>query len=269
MADIAIIGLGILPGGHLTREAEDALRRCNEVLYLDAGIATQAWLATLCPKATSLFDTTYAEGQPRLPGYRDMTVRVLDAAMDHAPVGFAIAGHPTVGVTASGLVSRAAARLGLEVAVLPGISAMDSLCAHLMLDPVVEGLQMFEATDLLLRRRPVHNDMPALVWQVGTVESRLYTANPSRPERFARLRTHLLTFYPPEHPATAVHAAPHPLVPTSSWTFPLGGIEAEAERLHAAITLYIPPLTRRPIADTGLLADLDRPEHLRRMTRSG
>ena len=267
MADIAIVGLGILPGGHLTREAEEALRRCKEILYLDAGIATQAWLETLCPTATSLFGTTYSEGRPRLPGYHDMAARVLDAAMDHPPVGFAINGHPTVGVTAASLVARGAAQFDLDVAVLPGISAMDCLFAHLMLDPVVEGLQMFEATDLLLRRRPVHNDVPVLIWQVGTVESRLYTASPSRPERFSRFRAHLLTFYPADHPVTAVHASSHPLVPTTSWRFPLGGIEAEAERLHAGITLYLPALARRPISDTDLLADLDRPAHLRRVTR--
>ncbi len=265
--DITIVGLGILPGGHLTREAEDALRRCNEILFLDAGIATRAWLETYCPKVTSLFATTYVEARARLPGYREMAVQVLDAALDRAPVGFAINGHPTVGVTASALVARAAGALGLDVAVLPGISAMDCLLAELMLDPVVEGLQMFEATDLLLRQRPMQNDVPALIWQVGTVETSLHTERPSRPERFRRLRAHLLTFYPPEHPATAVHASSHPLVPTASWTFPLGRIEAEADRLHAAVTLYLPPLGRRPIADTDLLADLTRPDHLKRVTR--
>ena len=267
MADIVIVGLGIQPVAQVTREAEEVLRRCTEVLYLDAGIATRAWLETLCPKATPLFATTYSEGAPRLAGYHDMAARVLDAALDHAPVGFAIQGHPMVGVTASGLVARAAGHLGLTVQVQPGISAMACLFAELRLDPVVDGLQMVEATDLLLRKRPLQNDMPALIWQIGTVESTLYTARPSRPERFARFRQHMLAYYPADHPVTAVSASTHPIVPTASWTFALGEIADEADRLHPAVTLYVPPVMRRPITDPDLLATLDQPAHLRRITR--
>ena len=43
MADIYILGLGILNVDHMTRETERVLRRCSEVLYVDTGVATQAF----------------------------------------------------------------------------------------------------------------------------------------------------------------------------------------------------------------------------------
>jgi len=266
MADIYILGLGILNVDQVTREAERALRRSNEVLYLDTGVATQAWLESLCPQVTPLFGSSYAEGGARLQGYHHMAAKVLEAALSHPPVSFALQGHPVVGATAPGLVARAAEVLGLEVEVLPGISAMDCLFAELMLDPVVDGLQIFEATDLLLRRRPLQADVPALIWQVGAVESCLYTARTSRPERFARLRSYLLEYYPPEHRVIAVHAATHPLSATERHEFAVGEIEAQAHLLHAGVTLFVPALGRRPIVDTVLLEKLGSETHLRRIT---
>jgi uncharacterized protein YabN with tetrapyrrole methylase and pyrophosphatase domain len=266
MVDIYILGLGILNIDHVTREAERALRRSNEVLYLDTGVATQTWLESLCPKVTPLFSENYVERGARLSGYHHMAAKVLEAALSHPPVSFALQGHPVVGATAPGLVVRAAELLGMKVKVLPGISAMDCLFAELLLDPVVDGLQIFEATDLLLRQRPLQTDAPALIWQVGAVESCLYKARGSRPERFSRLRGYLLEYYPPEHPVTALHAATHPLAATERHTFPLGEIEAQARLLHAGVTLFVPALGRRPIVDTSLLEVLDSEAHLWRIT---
>ena len=42
MTDLWIAGLGVRAVNQVTREAERALRASREVLYLDAGVATQA-----------------------------------------------------------------------------------------------------------------------------------------------------------------------------------------------------------------------------------
>ena len=267
MPDIHILGLGIRIGDHATREAERALAASTEVLFVDTGPATAAWLARHCPKVTPLFATSYTEAGRRRAGYHDMAARVLGAALDNPPVSFAIQGHPFVGVLASGLILRGAAALGLEVEAQPGISAMDCIMAELGLDPLRAGLQSYEATDMLLRRRPLQPDVPALIWQAGVVESCLHSTRPSRPERFERLRDHLLAFYPAAHPVTAVFASPHPFVPTERWSVPLGQLDAAAPHLHAGFTLYLPPAGERPIADAALLARLEDPEHLARITR--
>ncbi len=267
MVDIYIVGLGVLNVDQITRETERAIRRSNEVLYVDTGVATPAYLESLCPRVTSLFESSYEEAAHRVNAYHHMAARVLDAAMDHPPVTFAMHGHPTVGVYAPFLIRDMARVLDLEVQVLPGISAMDSLCAELMVDPCVAGLQMYEATDLLLRRRPLLPDVPALIWQIGCVETSLHTMRVSRPIRFERLRSHLLRFYPSEHEVIAAYATSHPLMPSTLYRFALRDICEHAHLLHPGFTLFVPSAGERPIEDRELLLLVDDVEHLRRITR--
>jgi len=266
VTDIYIVGLGILNVDHVTRETEGVLRRCHEVLYVDTGVATKAFLEGLCPRITDLYQTSYAEDSPRLDAYHHMAARVVDAAMAHPPVAFAMHGHPIVGVYAPFLIRDMARMLDLKVQVLPGISAMDCLFAELMVDPCVSGMQMYEATDLLLRRRTLHPDVPALIWQIGNVETRLHTSRVSKPERFERFRAFLMRFYPPAHPVTAYYAAPHPLMPSTVLSFPLSEMCVDAYRLHAGFTLYVPPVAEKPVADHELLQQMDSVEHLHRIT---
>lgn len=266
MVDIHIVGLGVLNVDQITREAERAIRRSNEVLYVDVGIATRTHLESLCPRVTSLFETSYTETGRRLNAYHHMAARVLDAALDHPPVTFAMHGHPIVGAYAPFLIVDMAGLLDLEVCVQPGVSAMDSLFAELMVDPCVLGLQMYEATDLLLRRRPLQPDVDALIWQIGCVETSLHTLRVSKPVRFERLRAHLLRFYPPRHGVSAVYATPHPLMTSTVLRFALENICDQAHLLHAGFTLYIPSAIERPIEDHVLLGRIDNIEHLRRIT---
>ncbi len=267
MVDITIVGLGVLNVDQITRETERVIRGSNEVLYVDTGVATRTYLEGLCPRATSLFETSYEEAAHRVNAYHHMAARVLDAAMDHPPVTFAMHGHPTVGVFAPFLIRDMAGLLDLEVRVLPGISAMDCLFAELMIDPCVAGMQMYEATDLLLRRRPLLPDVPALIWQIGCVETSLHTMHVSKPIRFERLRSHLLRFYPPEHEVVAAYATPHPLMPSTVYRFALRDICEQAHLLHPGFTLFIPSAVERPIEDRELLHLVDSVEHLRRITR--
>jgi hypothetical protein len=266
MPEIYIVGLGIVNVDQVTRETERVVRECNEVLYVDTGIATRQFLESLCPRVTSLYETSYAEGAHRLDAYSHMAARVVDAALDHPPVAFAVQGHPVVGVQAPFLIRDLAAALGLSVTVLPGVSAMDCLFAELMIDPCLFGLQMYEATDLLLRRRPLQPDVPALIWQVGAVETRLHTMCRSRPERFDGLRTHLLRFYPPTHVVSAVFASPHPLMKSQVIPFAIEAIGRHAAELHAGYTLFIPASGIRPIGDQELLSRIDSRQWLQQIT---
>jgi len=266
VADIYIVGLGVLNVDQITRQAERAIRLCREVLYVDTGIATSAYPERLCPRVTSLYETSYQESGQRLSAYYHMAAQVVDAALDHPPVAFAMHGHPIVGTYAPFLIQDMAGLLSLEVEVQPGISAMDCLCADLMIDPTVSGMQMYEATDLLLRRRPLQPDVPAMIWQVGCVESRLHTMRVSKPVRFDRLRDHLLRYYPPMHEVTAAFSSPHPLMSSTMHRFALGALCEQARLLHAGFSLLIPAIAERPIEDHDLCQQLDSHEHLRRIT---
>ena len=126
---------------------------------------------------------------------------------------------------------------------------------------------MYEATDLMLRRRPLQTDVPALIWQIGNLESRLHTERVSRPERFERFVDYLLQYYTLEHPVIAVYAPPHPLMPATILRFPLHAMPQYAERLHAGYSLYVPATGPRAIQDVELLSRIDSQEHLRAITR--
>src|SRR5580692_5007065 len=191
MTALFIAGLGLKTVSQTTREVEAAIRLSREVLFLDTGVATKAFLETLCPRVTPLYEQSYSEERPRIDAYEHVAARVVDAALDHPPVTFAIHGHPLIAAHPPFLILELAHALHLTVEVLPGLSAIDALFADLRLDPVVHGIQMYEATDLLLRRRPLQPDVPAIIWQIGPIETCLHSMRVSRPERFTRFISHL------------------------------------------------------------------------------
>jgi precorrin-3B methylase len=268
MTDIWIAGLGLQTAGHVTREVEQAIRSSREVLYLDTGVATKSFLEPLCARITSLYEESYLDEGLRVNAYEHMAARVVEAALDHPPVVFAIHGHPLVAAYPPFLVLELANALDLRVTVLPGISAIDAILADLRLDPVVHGVQMYEATDLLLRRRPLQPEVPAILWQIGPLETCLHSMRVSRPERFSRFIAHLRQFYPARHEVVAIYCSPHPVLPPAILRFALEDMGEHAEEIHAGFTLYVPPTGSRPIHDYDLLAKLYSVEHLRSITRS-
>jgi precorrin-2 methylase len=264
--DLWIAGLGVQTVGHVTREVELAIRDSREVLYLDTGAATRQYLETLCPRVTPLFES-YREDCARVRAYEDIAIRVIEAALKHPPVTFAIHGHPLVATHPPFLVLEMARALELRVEVLPGISSLDTVFADLRVDPVVHGVQMYEATDLLLRRRPLWNDVPAIVWQIGPLETALHSNRVSKPERFERFVQHLRRYYPARHEVTAIYCSPHALLPPHMLRFAIEDMGQQAEAIHGGFTLYIPPSAGRPVMDGELAAQLYDVEHLRKITR--
>jgi tetrapyrrole methylase family protein / MazG family protein len=268
MTHIWIAGLGLQTLTQVTREVEQAIRASQEVLFLDTGVATRRYLESICPRVTSLYEESYSQDAWRVNAYEHMAARVLEAALDHPPVTFAIHGHPLVAATPPFLVMQLAKALDLNVTVLPGISALDNVLADLRLDPVAGGIQMYEATDLLLRRRPLQADVPAIIWQIGPLETCLHSMARSRPERFARFVAHLQQFYPARHEVIAIYCSPHPLMPPHILRFALQDMGGYAREIHTGFTLYIPPASLRPIHDHELLEKLYSLDHLRSITQS-
>ncbi len=266
MTDLWIAGLGIQTASQITREVEHVLSVSKEVLYLDAGVATRAYLESLCPRVTSLLEK-YREDQPRIHAYEHMAIRVVEAALDHPPITFAIHGHPLIASHVPFLVLELAKVLRLGVEVLPGVSAIDTVLADLRIDPVIHGVQMYEATDVLLRRRPLHTDVPAILWQIGPLETALHSQRKSRPERFAGFIAHLLHYYPASHQVAAIFCSPHPLMKPTILRFAIEDMGRYAEEIHSGFTLYVPPSAGRPIQDCDLAQKLYSLEHLREITR--
>jgi hypothetical protein len=79
---------------------------------------------------------------------------------------------------------------------------------------------------------------------------------------------HLRQFYPTRHEVAAVYSSPHPILPATILRFALDDMPLYAEQIHAGFTLYIPPVSSRPVLDWELLEKIYSVEHLRKITRS-
>jgi precorrin-3B methylase len=253
--DIAIVGLGIVGVHQITREVEETVRRCRCTFVVDAGFGVVSHLKSICPEVISLLPL-YELGKERLPTYRRMAAAVVNAAIAGPPVCFATYGHPFVYCYPAILIQRTAKLLNLRVEVLPGISSLDTLFVDLGFDAATDGLQMYETTDLLLRRRPIQNDVPCILWQVDAIAKATYETGRRSADQFLPLQSYLLEFYPAEHRITLVLSKTFPLQASIVETYRLETLSTDLERGPQSGNLYIPPLSRRPIADHQLLQTL-------------
>jgi uncharacterized protein YabN with tetrapyrrole methylase and pyrophosphatase domain len=265
---IYIVGLG-LRIDHLTGETDQALRESSHVYYVSHIPGIRQLLLDRCSHITDLAASCYAEGQSTYSAYRDMAATVINAALSLSePVAFALYGHPLVLAQPSQLILTLATQLSLPTKVLPAISAMDCLFADLGVDPGSRGLQMHEATELLIYQRPILPDMATIIWQVGSLETALYTVRRSRPERLTRLKDFLLRFFPPDHDVFSVASAVEPNTSPDIRRFRITELAEYAPAFHYGTTLYIPPSEQRSVADVQLRDELTNPRHLDAITKN-
>ena len=250
--DIGIVGTGIVGTHQLTREAEEVIRRCKRTFVIDSGYGIPEYLETLCPEVVEL-GVLYEPGKDRLPTYRRMAAEVVSAAAADSPVCLATYGHPWVYCYPTTLITRAAPLLGLHVEVFPGVSSFDTLLVDMGTDIALSGIQMYEATDLLLRRRPIQSDVTCVIWQPTVVGDPTYRPEPYGAEQFEPLQEYLLGFYGPEQEAAIVTTKTYPLTRSVVQRLQLRDLAAELARAPQVGTLYIPPASERQVADTELL----------------
>jgi precorrin-3B methylase len=246
--DIAIVGLGIVGVHQITREVEETIRRCRHIFVIDPGFGVVPYLERICANVTNLIPF-YERGKSRLLTYRRMATAVINAAIVGSPVCFASYGHPSVFCYPTELIRRASKLLNLRIETFPGISSLDTLMVDLGIDFAADGVQMYEATDLLLRRRPIQTDVACVLWQTSVLAEPTYETRRRSVEHFLRLQNYLLEFYPREHSITLVVSKTFPLLRSLVETYQLESLAIELERGPQAGTLYIPPLHRRPIQD--------------------
>lgn len=250
--DIGIVGTGIVGTHQLTREAEEVIQRSNHTFVIASGYGITEYLETLCARVTDL-SYLYEPGMNRLPTYHRMAAEVVSAALVEAPVCLATYGHPWVYCYPTTLINRAAPLLGLHVEVFPGISAFDTLLVDLGTDIANSGIQMYEATDLLLRRRPIQSDVTCVIWQPTVVGDPTCPAGPYASRQFEPLQEYLLRFYPPDHEVKLVTSKTHPLLRSTVQSLNIGELARVLEGAPGVGTLYIPRLAERPIEDPELL----------------
>ncbi|MFB6295551.1 MAG: SAM-dependent methyltransferase [Halobacteriales archaeon] len=267
--DVYVVGTGMVGYRQFTKEAEAAVRNSERVFlvhfqnivesYLEDEVAAELDVAGEVELLTSEYD----EGEDRGHAYERMAERVLEGARERdAPVTFALYGHPMVFVSPTRFVLSRASEEGLVTEVRPGISSVDCLYCDLELDPARNGIQMFEATDLLLREFRLTPDVPAFIWQIGTLETGLHTEAGSAPGRFTRLREYLQEFYPEDHTVYLCQTATYPVTESEQIEFDLNEFEEIHDRVNGVQTLYVPPTRQRPTQNEALAEKALSADHL-------
>jgi uncharacterized protein YabN with tetrapyrrole methylase and pyrophosphatase domain len=239
---LIIVGTGIY-AGHLTQESRGWIETADRVLYCVSDPATERLLMKLNPKTESLY-CYYDENKPRIETYRQMTQRTLECLREGGLICAVYYGHPGLFVAPSHASIEAARAEGYPARMLPAVSSIDCLFCDLGIDPA-GGLQVFEATDLVLRRRFLDSQSHIVVLQVSALGERGYSYSGWTGRNATHLKEHLLRFFEPNHEVTFYTAPQFPICEPTITKAALSGLDTPELSFYS--TLYIPPAKRAPI----------------------
>lgn len=195
---LEILGSGIEASG-FTRSDEARIQAADYVFYCVADPATKIWILSERPDAYDLY-VLYDDSKPRYLTYMQMTEAMLHYVREGAHVVAIFYGHPGVFVLSTHRAVTIARREGHQASMRAAVSALDTLCADLGVDPSQPGMQMYEATDMLIRRRQPDPGLHLVLWQVGLIGELGYRRQGYLNSNFAVLLDYLEALYGPEHP---------------------------------------------------------------------
>jgi len=222
---ITIVGLGPGNPAQLTREAWDVLSQAGEVYVRTARHPTLAGLPAAL--VVHSFDDYYETAHEFEQVYAAIAERVLALGRRAEGVVYAVPGHPAIGEATVGLIRAEAARTGLPVRLVAGLSFVEPALAALGVD-ALPNLQIADALELAARHHPPFQpDGPALVAQ-------LYS-----PTIAGDVKLTLMNQYPDEHQVALVHGAGTPDEQVE-W-LPLYELDRSARIAHLTC-LYVPAL---------------------------
>lgn len=257
---LALVGVGLTLGSHLTPEGRGHIETADAVLLLVRDPLVEAYLRELNPAARRF--RLYREPEGGAATASNWSAQVQRRAKqivarvrrgDHVCV--VLDGHPAVMVPPAHMLVQAVRAEGLTAVFVPGISAEDCLFADLGVDPAADGCQSFEATDFLIRRRAISTTSALILRQVGLIGELMMMGR--RNTRGLRvLREVLQQEYGGDHEVVVYEAAPYniaaPLIERTTIR------TLEQATIGDSSTLFVPPLTRSPV-DRSMLRRLRIP----------
>ena len=223
MAQLTIVGLGPGDGDLLTQAAWSVLSQAAEV-YLRTRIHPGVPHLPDGPTYRD-FDDLYEQGENFAAVYEGIVARLLSHLARGEDVVYAVPGDPLVGEGTVTQLLTACRERGVAVGIVHGVSFIEPVLGALGLD-ALDGLQVFDATDLALAAHPpINPDYPALIAQLY---SRALASD---------VKLTLMNQYPDQFSVHLVHAAGTQAQQVE--VIPLYALD-RSEAIAHLTTLYVP-----------------------------
>lgn len=240
---IVFVGVGIKFFSHITQEALATITECDKLYYLVNEPAMIEWLARSNKTAESLEDIYYAF-DTRLEAYQNISQKIIREAGNYSNICVAMYGHPLVLNLPTKLTVEAASsnELNIDVQVLPGISAESVMYCDLGIDPGVGGIQSYEASEFIYKKKIIDTTSHLVLWQVGVIGAQGSTKEHDNSSGMQLLKDRLLSLYPKDHRVFLYEAAQYPNVSPIINSSTLSKIDVTA--ISQLMTAYIPPVSK-------------------------
>ena len=236
---LIIAGTGIQSISHLTEEVKLAIKECELTLFLINEPLLKDFISNNARHSFDL-ESIYFKYEKRIDAYSAIATHIVNTLDNNKKVCALSYGHPFFCASPFLQAAKKASSQGYNVLGLPGISSLACLFSDLMLDPVSNGLQVYEATQLL-KLKPNINALANLVLlQVGFINLENHT-HTSQTNEIDLLYSYLLNFYPEEHLIYLYKASLYPGSKPEINTIRLS--ELSAQQPTSLSSIYIPPIT--------------------------
>jgi len=239
LADLYLVGIGIRGLNQISLEALSELKRCRKIFHTTD---QHRALMRINPNVVDL-DSVFWTDEEHHVVYDRVVNMVLEEVEKGPGVASVIYGHPLFFDDIHTELIRRAQKLGLEHVVLPGISSLDTLCIDLNVD-YGEGLQVFEAEDLVELALTVNPHLHTLVFQIGEFGMGTLTSTaPTARGRFKPMEDHLMRFFPADHKIVIASSDEGDGDGPLKFKTRLRSLDSHRRRIPLGTTMYVPPIS--------------------------
>ena len=217
-----------------------ALRECDAVFDLTG---CHEELATRYSNVVDL-ESGYWDSADYHSYYKKIVKKILKQASKGKRVALVSYGHPLLFDAVSLAILNRARKLDIPTTLLPGISCLDTIAIDLQID-FGNGIQIFDAEDLLESRIAINPEIDLLLLQVGTlgVDSPRDADN-TNPKRLKPLKRYLREYYAKRREVVIVFSDDGDGTPVKTRTT-LTEIHLHNGELIPGASLYIPGTHRQ------------------------
>ncbi|TKG66265.1 SAM-dependent methyltransferase [Prauserella endophytica] len=235
---IYLLGSGIKGTLHFTVETVQALRACQRVFVLHSDQSVIESVREHCAEVEDLAPL-YTGQTVRDDVYHEISRRLVESALDSAPVAFLVHGHPLFLVSATEYTLDLAEHHDLRVSVLPAVSSFDTLLCDLRID-YGYGVQIFDTTTLLKAGWAPNPQVPLLLFQLASTLNRSVISGDPDQDVLRPLIDLLAPLYGADHRVQVVWSSAHILEASSITELPLRDLATTDLELWRRPTLYVP-----------------------------